>query len=81
MGYKAGSRKQSYRAKVRTKRKPQRSMVSLDEAVPTLEGWTGGSNHPHGEALPQEQAEPPATGQASRPTRAPCRGEIWAEGT
>lgn len=70
VGYKAGSRKQSYRAKVRIKRKsphvvPQRSMASLDEAVPTLEGWTGASNHPHGQALPWEQAEPPATGQAS----------------
>lgn len=40
VGYKTGSRKQSYRAKVRIKRKPPHlaPQRSMDEAVPTLEG-------------------------------------------
>lgn len=45
-GCKARGRKQDFRAKVRTKKKPpnsvpQRSVVSLDEVILTLKGWTG----------------------------------------
>lgn len=46
-GGKARGRKQGYRARVRTKRKPpnlvpEGSVVSLGEAMPTLESWTKG---------------------------------------
>lgn len=63
-----GVKKQGSRAKARTKREPrssvpQRPLVSLDKAVPTLTvGWTGGQHHPHGQALPWVQPEPPGAG-------------------
>lgn len=87
-----GVKKQGCRAKARTKRKPwssapQRPLVSLDKAVPTLKvGWTGGQHHPHGQALPWVQPEPPGTGHCSWSwfqvtPMWECRGEFQAEGT
>lgn len=45
---KARGRKQGYRAKVRTKRKPPNlvSEMPVDEAIPTPEIWTRGEDHP-----------------------------------
>lgn len=73
-------RKQGYRAKVRTKRKPL-SLVSPDEAIPTLRvERTGDWDHPHGQALPWVQTEPTGTGRASLPRGHPAEVRFWRMG-